>query len=102
MPHHSEFSQYSSSAGRLSQSQRNLVVAFVSILLPTIFGLSILFLQLFEVTSGAGREYAVSARRDTLLLSGYRTSISLFYEIQEVYEHHSRKDALRPVTRSLV
>ncbi|MBI3112283.1 MAG: PAS domain S-box protein [Ignavibacteriales bacterium] len=102
MPHHSKFSQYTSSAGRLNQSQRNLVVAFVSILLPTIFGLSILFLQLFDVTTGAGREYALSARRDTLLLSGYRTSMSLFYTLQEAYAHSSRRDELRPVTRSLV
>lgn len=102
MPHHSASSEYSSWASRLNRPQRNLAVALVSILLPTVIGLSILFLQLFDATASAGKGHAGSAARDTLLLTGYRTSISLFYTLQESYSDSSRREVLRPVAGQLI
>lgn len=86
----------------LNRAQRTLVVAFVSILLPTVIGLSLLFFQLFDATASAVKGYTVSATRDTLLLTQYRTGISLFYTLQQTFEHPSRRDSLRAVTAGMI
>src|SRR3989304_4667495 len=102
MTHHSDFSEHSSWARRLNRPQRSLAVALVSILLPTVIGLSILFLQLFDATASAGKGHVESAARDTLLLTGYRISVSLFYTLQEIYADPTRRDILRPLTGQLI
>jgi PAS domain S-box-containing protein len=63
--------------GTIDRTQRNLALVLACILLPTFVGLAILFVQLFDAATRGREEYAVSTRRDTLLLSTYRTALEL-------------------------
>ncbi len=63
--------------GTFDRTQRNLALVLACILLPTFVGLALLFNQLFDAAARDREEYAVSTRRDTLLLSSYRTALEL-------------------------
>ena len=82
--------------GKLSRSQRTLILALSFILLPMCLGLAYLLSDFWKSTRTTNGEYLRSTARDTLIIAGYDQCIRLFSVAQETYTNPAKKGSLQP------
>lgn len=80
---------------KLSRSQRKLLSAFTLILVVVFVGLAFLLSQFIDFTSRTSKQFSASTARDTLVLEGYRLSLSVYRIGQEAYTNPAQRDSLQ-------
>ena len=94
MTHRADAKKMSLGSVKFSRSQRNLVAVLAVILFPTFVGLGYLLSEFLDSTERTNRDFAAATARDTVVLSAYDHSVSLFYVAQEAFTHPSKRGHL--------